>query len=78
MEFQGQDGKQVVLRGMNTYPPNQYHHKEWRLYLDKETQNGQPNVVTFRKLSDNNTQHPADIQALLQKHEKVFKDLLAG
>ena len=21
MEFQGQDGKQVVLRGMNTYPP---------------------------------------------------------
>ena len=21
MEFQGQDGKRVVLRGMNTYPP---------------------------------------------------------
>ena len=34
--------------------------------------------VTFRKPSKNNTQHPTNIQALLQKHEKVFRDLPAG
>ena len=35
-------------------------------------------LVTFRKPPENNTQHPVDIQALLQKHEKVFRDLPAG
>ena len=35
-------------------------------------------LVTFRKPLDNNTQHPADIQALLQKHVRVFRDLPAG
>ena len=35
-------------------------------------------LVTFRKPPENNTQHPDDIQALLQKHEKVFWDLPAG
>ena len=35
-------------------------------------------LVTFRKPPDNTTQHPIDIQALLQKHERVFRDLPAG
>ena len=34
--------------------------------------------VTFRKPPKNNTPHPTNIQALLQKHEKVFRDLPAG
>ena len=34
--------------------------------------------VTFRKPPENNTQHPTDIQALLQKHESVFRDLPVG
>ena len=35
-------------------------------------------LVTFRKPPENNTQHPADIQALLHKHERLVRDLPAG
>ena len=34
--------------------------------------------VTFRKPPETSSQHPSDIQALLQKHEKVFRDLPSG
>ena len=32
-------------------------------------------MVTFRKPPDEATQHPTDIEALLQKHKVVFKEL---
>ena len=35
-------------------------------------------MVTFRKPPDEATQHPADIEALLQKHKVVFGDLPAS
>ena len=35
-------------------------------------------MVTFRKPLDEATQHPVDIEALLQKHKVVFRDLPAG
>ena len=35
-------------------------------------------MVTFRKPPDEATQHPVDIEALLQKHKVVFGDLPAG
>ena len=35
-------------------------------------------MVTFRKPPDEATQHPVDIEALLQKHKAVFEDLPAG
>ena len=35
-------------------------------------------LVTFRKPPETSTQHPSDIQALLQKHEKFFRDLPSG
>ena len=37
MELQGPDGKRVVLRGMNTFPQNQYPHREWRSCSDRVT-----------------------------------------
>ena len=35
-------------------------------------------MVTFRKPLDETTQHPADIEALLQKHKAVFEDRPIG
>ena len=35
-------------------------------------------MVTVRKPPETSTQHPSDIQALLQKHEKFFRDLPSG
>ena len=35
-------------------------------------------MVTFRKPPYEATQHPTDIEALLQKHKVVFEDLPAG
>ena len=79
MEFQGQNGKRVVLRGMNTYPPNPVSSQRMEAVLRQgDIEWPAECFVTFRKPSDKNTQHLADIQALLQKHEKVFKDILVG
>ena len=53
MEFQGSDGKQVVLRGMNTYPPKPVSSQRMEAVL---RQGDIEYVVTFRKPPDNNTQ----------------------
>ena len=74
MEFQGQDGKRVVLRGMNTYPPKPVSSQRMEAVLRQgDIKWAAECLVTFRKPPDNNTQHPTDIQALLQKHERVFE-----
>ena len=76
MEFQGYDGKRVVLRGMETYPPKPVSSQRMEAVLRQgDIEWSAECFVTFRKPPDNNTQHLADIQALLQKHEKVFRDL---
>ena len=77
MEFQEQDGKRVALRGMNTYPPKPVSSQRMEVVLRQgDIEWSVECLVTFRKPPDNNTQHPTDIQALFQKHEKVFIDLL--
>ena len=79
MEFQGQDGKREVLRGMNTYPPKPVSSQRMEAVLwQGDIEWAAEFLFTFRKPLDNNTQHPTDIQALLQKHERVFRDLSAG
>ena len=79
MEFQGPDGKRVVLRGINTYPPKPVSSQRMEAVLRKgDIEWSAECLVTFRKPPENNTQHPTDIQALLQKHEKVYQDLPAG
>ena len=79
MEFQGQDGKQVVLRGMKTYSPKPVSSQRMEAVLRQgDIEWSAECLVTFRKPPDNNTQHPTDIQALLHKHERVFRDLPVG
>ena len=79
MEFQGLDGKRVVLRGMNTYPPKPVSSQRMEAVLRQDDIEWAAEcLVTFRKPPENNTQHLDDIQALLQKHKKVFWDLPAG
>ena len=79
MEFQGQDGKREVLRGMNTYPPKPVSSQRIEDVLRQgDIEWSAECFVTFRKPPDNNTQHPTDIHALLQKHERVFRDLPAS
>ena len=79
MEFQGPDGKRVVLRGMNTYPPKPVSSQRMEAVLRHDDIEWVAKCfVTFRKPPENSTQHPGDIQALLQKHEKVFRDLPTG
>ena len=66
MEFQGLDGKQVVLRGMNTYPPKPVSSQRMEAMLRQDDIEWSTKcLVTFRKPPKNNTQHLADIQALL-------------
>ena len=79
MEFQGPDGKRVVLRGMNTYPPKPVSSQRMEVVLRQSDIEWLAKcLVTFRKPPENNTQYPTHIQALLQKHEKVCRDLPAG
>ena len=76
MEFHGPDGKRVVLRGMNTYPPKTVSSQRMEAVLRQDDiEWAAKSFVTFRKPPETSTQHPSDIQALLQKHEKVFWDL---
>ena len=79
MEFQGQDGKWVVLRGMNTYPPKPVSSQRMEAVLRQgDIEWSVECFVTFQKPPDSKTQHPVDIQALLQKHERVLRDLPVG
>ena len=67
------------MRGMNTYPPKPVCSQRMEAALRQDNIEWAAEcLVTFRKPPENNTQHPNDIQALLQKHEKVFWDLSIG
>ena len=79
MEFQEPDGKRVVLRGMNTYPPKPVSSQRMEAVLRQgDIEWVAECLVTFRKPPENNTQHPDEIHVVLQKHEKVFRDLPPG
>ena len=79
MEFTGAEGQKVVLRGMNTYPPTAVtSHKMEAILQQGDIEWATECLVTFRKPPNKATQHPADIEALLQKHKAVFEDLPAG
>ena len=79
MEFIGGDGQKVVLRGMNTYPPTTVtSHRMEAVLREGDIEWETECLVTFRKPPDKATQHPTDIEALLQKHKVVFGDLPAG
>ena len=79
MEFQGQDGKRVVLRGMNTYPPKPISLQRMEVVLrQRDIEWSTEFLITFRNPPNNDTQHPTNTHALLHKHEKVFKDIPVG
>ena len=57
MEFQGPDGKMVVLRGMNTYPPKPVSSQRMEAVLRQgDIEWSVECLVTFRKPPENNTQ----------------------
>jgi hypothetical protein len=78
MEFQDQDGKRVVLRGMNTYPPKVVTAKKMEAVMRQDdiarvaefhisvqrTKGGEPNF-------------PREIQDLFQGHD-VFGNVPSG
>ena len=67
------------MRGMNTYPPTAAtSHRMEAVLRQGDIEWDAECLVTFKKPPDEATQHPADIEALLQKHKAVFGDLLAG
>ena len=79
MEFIGAEGQKVLLRGMNTYPPTAVtSHRLEAVLRQGDIEWVVDCLVTFRKPQDEASQHPADIEALLQKHKTVFRDLPAG
>ena len=64
---------------MKTYPPKPVSSQRMEVILKKgDIEWLAEFFVTFWKPSDNNTQHLAEIHALLQKHEKVFIDIPAS
>ena len=79
MEFTGAKGQKVVLRGMNTYPPTAVtSHRMEAVLRQRDIEWAAKCLVTFNKPPNKATQHPADIEALLQKHKAVFRDSPAG
>ena len=67
------------MRGMNTYPPKPVSSERMEVVLRQgDIEWSAECLVTFRKPPENNTQHPTNIHALLQKHEKIFRDIPVG
>ena len=67
------------MRGMNTYPPKLVSSQRMEATLRQgDIEWSTKCLVFFRKPLENNTQHPRDIHELLQKNEKVFRDLPTG
>ena len=65
MEFQRLDGKQVVFRGMNTYPPKLVSSHRMEAFLKQDDIEWSTEcLVTFRKRKppENNTQHPTEFR----------------
>ena len=67
------------MRGMNTYHPTAVTSHRMEAVLRRgDIEWVAECLVTFRKLPDEATHQPADIEALLQKHKAIFGDLPAG
>ena len=64
---------------MNTYPPTSVtSHRMEAVLRHGDIEWATECLVTFRKPPDEATQHPTDIEALLQKNKAIFGDLPAG
>ena len=64
---------------MNTYPPIAVTSHRMKAVLQQgDIEWVAECMVTFRKPPKEATQHPADIEALLQKHKAIFGDLPTG
>ena len=64
---------------MNTYPPKPVSSQRMEaILIQGDIEWSTEYFVTFQKPPDNNTQHPTDIQALLHKHERVFRGFPAS
>ena len=79
MIFKDADGKEVVLRGVNTYPKQVVSSHSMRSILrhcdiewDVECH------ITTEGNSINFSYYPKDIKKLLHKHKGVFEDLPHG
>ena len=67
------------MRGMNTHPPTTMTSHKMEVVLQHgDIEWATECLVTFRKPPDEGTQHPANIEALLQKHRAVFRKLPTG
>lgn len=78
MEFQRQDGKRVVLRGMNTYPPKVVTAKKMEAVMRHNDIAWIAEFhISIQKSTDGEPNFPKEIHALLQKH-KIFGDIPSG
>jgi Reverse transcriptase (RNA-dependent DNA polymerase) len=79
MEFQGQDGKRVVLRGMNTYPPKVVTAKKMEAVMRQDDIAWVAEFqISVQKPKGGEPNFSREIKALLKKHQKVFGDIPPG
>jgi hypothetical protein len=69
MEFKGQDGKRVVLRGMNTYPPKVVTAKKMEAVMRQDDIAWVAEFqISVQKPKGGEPNFPREIKALLKKH----------
>ena len=79
MEFQGPDCRRVVLRGMNTYPAKVVSSQRMEAVLrHQDIEWVAECFITSQDPTDLKQQYPADIQAILHKHDRVFGGIPLG
>jgi hypothetical protein len=79
MEFQGQDGKRVVLRGMNTYPPKVVTAKNMEAVMRQDDIAWVAEFqILVQKPKGREPNFSREIKALLKNHQKVFGDIPPG
>jgi hypothetical protein len=79
MEFQGQDGKRVVLRGMNTYPPKVVTAEKMEAVMRQDDIAWVAEFqISVQKPKGEEPNFSREIKALLKKHQKVFGDIPPG
>ena len=79
MEFQGPNGRRVVLRGMNTYPAKVVSSQRMEAVLrHQDIEWAVECFITSQDPIDLKLQYPEDIQAILHKHDRVFESIPPG
>ena len=76
MRFENSEGKPILMRGMHTYPNQVVSSHNMRYILihgDIEWDN--ECLITYHKPHLNISKNPKEIEHLLSKYEKVFRDL---